>query len=135
MEISDKNRKLLLKALFAYLPYDVKVKMYNGMDTILTIGSADLISMFYGEEDEKDYICRPYLRKMEDMTREEIHELRDMFGNDVDFLDYGIHCLYTKVDRFSYEELFAILDYFFSRHLDVFGLIPKGLAYNIKTIQ
>lgn len=125
--------ELELKHLAAYLPYGLKVtkkdwakifKMDNDGTTLNCVGI--------------DYIlkvnAKPILRPLSYLTKEEVNgfsvgvrlQLRHLINNEIELFDDE-----AFLSRVSYYEL----DWLFERHFDVFGLIEKGLAIDINTLE
>ena len=81
----------------------------------------------------------PYLRPMSSMTNEEIYELREIIGKDVEITDGSIDIIDSSRKGFSFLELQAVFDWLNTNHFDYRGLIGKDLAleapkdmYNLK---
>lgn len=119
--MTQKDKELLLKDLCARLPYHIIVN-YRGanVDLTLYIRSVKL-------ED-----CKPYLRPMSLITKEELNEFKQSVCPDsIDLFDskylicptgnnYGV--------KISYQFMDSILTWLRSHHFDYNGLIEKGLA-------
>lgn len=113
--MTQEDKELLLKDLCARLPYNTKVffsiiEEDKPVELSLSIIRC-LESIPLGQN---DIVIKPYLRSMESMSEEEKEELVKEF--------WGSH---TIKDRF--EEVC----WYLSKHLDVNGLIPKGLAIEV----
>ena len=109
--MTQEQKELLLKDLCARLPYGVKVDI-NFYDTTKEL-SCDLIrDLFLGEK-----CLRPYLRPMSSMTEEEQFQLGKLLGATSFNLLKG-----------EYSSLKELLEYSYKNHIDLFGLIPMGLA-------
>ena len=100
------NKELLLKDLCARLPYHTIVK-YRNADVDLTQYARSV----------KLTECKPYLRPMSSMTEEEKFQLGRLLGATSYNLLKG-----------EYSSLKELLEYFYKKHIDLFGLIPKGFA-------
>ena len=110
--MTQEDKSLLFKDLCARLPYNTKVffsiiEEDEPVELSLSIIRC-LESIPLGQN---DIVIKPYLRSMKSMTVQEKEELVKEF--------WGSH---TAKDTF--EEL----SWYLSKHLDVNGLIPKGLA-------
>ena len=105
----QKDKELLLKDLCGRLPYgvEIQVKEWATLDTELKIGH---IQRLLNDNIE----LKPYLRSTSSITTEEKEELVKEF--------WGSH---TIKDRF--EEVC----WYLSKHFDINGLIPKGLAIEV----
>ena len=104
--MNKEDKQLLLQDLCARLPYGVICDIYNDISTIkekLLFGGVAHFA--------DDTICvRPYLRPMSSMTEEELKEFQKF--RDISPLDW----------------LTVAHDWLLSKHFDIRGLIPKGLA-------
>lgn len=110
--MTQEDKSLLFKDLSARLPYNTKVffsiiEEDEPVELSLSIIRC-LESIPLGQN---DIVIKPYLRSMESITEEEKKELIKNF--------WGSH---TAKDTF--EEL----SWYLSKHFDINGLIPKGLA-------
>jgi hypothetical protein len=140
--ITQENKELLLKDLCARLPYGVKVladcdkKFDQGL-----IGVLIRIEPYVGIDDKYQgkYLLyqygvftpsfvdevRPYLFPLSSMTEEQRKEYESLCIKDTseraDF--YGI--VFTQ--DYYYDTVESI-DYLYKNHIDIRGLIPKGLA-------
>lgn len=113
--MTQKDKSLLFKDLCARLPYNTKVffsiieedePVELSLSVIRCLESIPL--------GQNDIVIKPYLRSMKSMTAEEKEELiKNLWGS------------HTAKDAF--EEL----SWYLSKHLDVNGLIPKGLAIEV----
>lgn len=121
--MTQEDKQLLLKDLCARLPYGVKCRFETTVDTYKTIelsreGTNGILVDFdelYCYWFNEGFII-PYLRPMSSMTEEEKLKLEDM----------EFEIAHLKFTTYAHECM--ILDYLYSRHLDVRGLIPMGLA-------
>ena len=133
MTIEEKD--LLLKDLSARLPYGVKIALKNNgsyhHDNVAKRGdiTIDKLKGFTGSyfniyhsnpldwdwyDDDIDIEdIKPYLFPLSSMTEEQRNELHSLMIRD----SYGI--LYHTIDSF---------DYLYKNHIDIRGLIEKGLA-------
>lgn len=116
------DKELLLKDLCARLPYGVKMQTTYimqsgerkdiGIDILTTVEISMLIE---GAEEHK-----PYLFPLSSMTEEQKKEWRSLMIHD----SYGI--LYPTIKSF---------DYLYKNHIDIRGLIPKGLAIDCTNLN
>lgn len=67
---------------------------------------------------------KPYLFPLSSMTEEQLYELREMFGFEIEFGDGFIE----TSSRLGYSEMDVMFEYFNRNHFDYRGLIPIGLA-------
>ena len=100
----QKEKQLLLVDLYARLPYNVKVN-YNDLEGADYTLSVKLLSQFPEEK------LKPYLRPMSSMTEEERNEYNDI-----------CQC------RCHEKSAIRLTTLCYSHHLDINGLIEKGLA-------
>lgn len=134
--MTKEEKQLLLTDLCARLPYRVKVKYLYWDENkgceypvpmILDDINSDGYIRFHGDIEEgegRGYILTylPYLRPMSSMTEEERTKIASMAGH------------FNSLTK-SIEVCFAclpVVDYCCSRHLDIHGLIEKGLALEAK---
>lgn len=111
--MTQEEKELLLKDLFARLPYGAFVQFeVDGQKTIKPLTVDFLSSTWYHTE-----FIKPYLRPMSSMTEEEkiIYQSKQSI-----IFDFKNNKLY--VDNYY------SLDYLNSIHIDYRGLIEKGLA-------
>lgn len=122
--MKQEDEELLLKDLCMALPYGVICKCYhtefdewsgepfvakyNNTLKNIDVNGVFLVGGFSYEIDE----IKPYLRPMSSMTEEEIKLEREIQQD----------CLFGR------KPLITLTDFYYSRHLDVNGLIEKGLA-------
>ena len=121
MEQEDKD--LLLKDLCARLPYKVKALIpdyYGGYTSAIeSIDIDGYIKDFEGCQYEINEI-KPYLFPLSSMTEEQKKEWQSLMIRD----PYGV--LYYTI--YSY-------DYLYKNHIDIRGLIPKGLAIDCTNLN
>ena len=120
--MTQEEKDLLLRDLCARLPYGVKVQTTYimqsgerkdiGIDILTTVEISMLIE---GAEEHK-----PYLFPLSSMTEEQKKEWRSLMIHD----SYGI--LYHTIKSF---------DYLYKNHIDIRGLIPKGLAIDCTNLN
>lgn len=109
--MEENLKQLLLKDLCSRLPYGIFV--YDEID------NKSIYTISYHPHIDN---CKPYLRTMSSMTDEERTKIASMAGH------------FNSLTK-SIEVCFAclpVVDYCYSRHLDIHGLIEKGLALEAK---
>lgn len=116
--MTQEEKDLLLKDLCSRLPYGVKMNHIaddkHQPDILIGIAK-DMITL----QGPGGYECvpvehyKPYLFPISSMTAEQRKECKSLMIRD----SYGI--LYHTIESF---------DYLYKNHIDVRGLIPKGLA-------
>ena len=114
--MTQENKELLLKDLYARLPYGVKVKVkyyddnwrllaiYTNGTTYVTRDIGYPIETYFED-------CKPYFRPMSSMTEEE----KSMYEG-----------LMIGTDNISY--MLDVVDWLKAHHFDYRGLIDKSLA-------
>jgi hypothetical protein len=117
------QKELLLIDLSARLPYDPIVYVDENLPR-LKLGAATRVWEYIAV----DKPCKPYLRPMSSMTREERCEIQGIIGKDVEILDDFINIVDSSRKRFSFLELQAVYDWLNKKMFDYRGLIDKGLA-------
>lgn len=126
--MTQEEKQILLKDLCARLLYRVKLNFYaaatkeNYTCTLLGIEPNDDKSII-AKVDSGAFMfpaehIKPYLRPMSSMTDEEKTKIASMAGHFNDL---------TKAIEVCFACL-PVVDYCYSRHLDIHGLIEKGLA-------
>ena len=114
----QKEKQLLLKDLWARLPYRVICKLSDkGTDVSITevLDVGGLEYFIFGKMD-----VRPYLRPISSMTEKEMEEycnLQDKF-------------LYSS--QYPVTDAYELFDWLLEHHFDYRGLIEKGLALEAK---
>lgn len=142
------SEKLELKHLAPYLPHKLKVNIgeYSESNVDLTCGH------IYNYE---LYSIKPILRPLSDLTKitsEHLtnHDLNMLIGENngygkitIDFYDEELELTYESDSDQQYDSSKSISFYLFEKvrqellknHFDVFGLIKKGLAVDINTLN
>jgi len=129
--------KLELKHLAPYLPYKLKCEFERTYENTIEI----LVGI---EKTDKNYVClfgefgefiptqvKPILRPLSDLTKKEMKQ----FGFD-EYDGTKPHCIRKRnvwymVTSLSYCQFIDLC----SLHVDVFGLIEKGLAIDINSLK
>jgi len=136
--MTQEEKELLVKYLCMALPYNVKcnVPTYNFAMTL----TGKRLNYFcfhknewgidYSHEIEavldplndqnNDYVVKPYLRQMSSMTEEEINEYNE-------YLFYGSSIGLSSNTVTAYE----LINWLLKNHFDFLGLISKGLAIEV----
>ena len=135
--MSQDEKELLLKDLCARLPYEMYCSCQEG-DRWLTINFIADNTVHIEEYPQPKYAIedvRPYLRPVSSMTEEEMDRLFEILdidknGEDDDWIKIndctGIK-FFLPTGRWT-EEMDNALGYLRSIHIDIHGLIGKGLA-------
>lgn len=130
--MKQEDKDLLLKDLCVRLSYKTYVKTTKGIGYVYAINTSQLIELSVANDSEYwsevfniDEI-KPYLRPLSSMSDEEYEE----FG--ATRLEHQLKCLEIDEKRKAFEVGMKFdaedLEYLYSHHYDVRGLIPKGLA-------
>ena len=126
--MTQENKELLLKDLCARLPYGVKIKLGDNPN-IFDLEYRIKFAVMYGDSDKLEDILditniKPYLFPMSSMTDED-HTIYSKIWEDTGKTAYleGCHHLISTIKAYK-----AANDYLLSKHYDINGLIPKGLA-------
>ena len=129
--MTQEEKDILIKDLCARLSYGVKCQCFDEKTIASLTGIKSNTELYFDELDYKEFdgiieitYCRPYLYPLSSMTEEQLHELREMFGFEIEFGDGFIE----TSTRLGYSEMDAMFDYFNRNHFDYRGLIPMGLA-------
>jgi hypothetical protein len=113
--MTQEEKQLLIRDLCARIPYGFTIHRYSdNRDITFEPNELDEFAHFLEYSEGKEF--KPYLRSMSSMTEEEKLKLEDM----------EFEIAHLKFTTYAHECM--ILDYLYSRHLDVRGLIPMGLA-------
>lgn len=156
---SNKNKqgeeRLTIEHLAPYLPYGLKMKRENFIGELLSINKNGYltISCSNWHEHITDNRYKPILRPVTDLDKQvnyglqtyaatELFEMGDDGGYNYEF-DHGniklIQQLKTIGKYKVYHDFnfmpYAVATELFQRHFDVFGLIGKGLAIDINTLN
>lgn len=128
--MTQEDRKLLLQDLCTRLPYGVMCKTNNSDKPQRLKGIIKHHKLWWFEFDGfRSLECKPYLRSMSSMTEEERKEIgiliREKRPNPYGIINNeGVDNLLLSVSVTST----VLIDWLLSKHFDVRGLIPKGLA-------
>ena len=131
--MTQEQKSLLIKDLCARLPYGVKVQDELGRINKLVIGNADLNRLYYNDFSiySEEKLSLPYLFPLSSLTEEQKNTISQvLLDTQIEFPPYGE--LNTKgCDNLfvsSVKQSNALINYCWASHLDVSGLIEKGLA-------
>lgn len=133
--MTQEYKQLLLKDLSARLPYKVVVDYaYNAFDVHngnyikhgeKCILNCYLLDVFMSpRQNEKGEYIKPYLRSIEDMTKEEEKEYYNLcYEEERECEEFG-----AWVTRIYYHDTIESIDWLNKNHFDYRGLIPMNLA-------
>lgn len=123
--------KLELKHLAPYFPYKLKILGLNNQNKLrpLSLSSVRIASdLIYDRINEN----KPILRPLSDFnTRTYLLDCQNLDGICIEE-DLSLH---SKGFGIELREYMNIYDFLFKNHFDVFGLIEKGLAIDINTLN
>ena len=113
--MTQEDKELLLKDLCARLPYRVKIRVNDKIETAEGINILDNIVEFgtYMACDIEE--VKPYLFPMSSMTEEQCKELRKL-------INMG------QNDNNEFMRSLCRIEFYNKNHIDYRGLIEKGLA-------
>ena len=137
--MKQEDKELLLKDLYARLPYGVKVSIgLDRMNNYIEPEAENILTLYYINPQRLECVfkecwwtayigaIRPYLRPISSMTEEEKDEVKEICA---DYLDDWENAE-TVVDRWKLDAKTSYLRsaFYNSHHFDWNGLIPMGLA-------
>ena len=160
MEIESKMKQedkiLLVKDLCSRLPYGVRVcHMTSEFSGVLH--DISVLHMYEGNSDSDkpdsivDYVAdidffgdgypyeieefRPYLFPIASISSEQLKEVSEILGKEVEVFDNYLNIVDHTRNTFSYLELDALFDWFNKNHFDYRNLIEKGLAIDCTNLN
>ena len=124
--MTQKDKDLLLKDLFARLPYNVKVQYKNNICSIDTYTESNKFILIDEKRNEYPSIndklflgieeFKPYLFPLSSMTKEQS-------------MEFALLQVNTHKDGFLYVcDCANMMKWLLKNHFDIYGLIEKGLA-------
>lgn len=125
--MKQEAKELLLRDLCSRLPYGVILNCCDSIgERLIAIDEKGLINYDYDIDEVK-----PYLFPLSSMTAEQLYELREMFGFEIEFgngfIDFN--------GRLSYLEMDALFEWLDRHHFDYRELIPNGLALDASNLN
>lgn len=146
--MTEENVKLIIAEVCARLPYGLKFHFYPDKDS----KRKEVIATATGYDG--DYQCvetktegfnvrniKLYLRPMSSMTEEELKELNDKYGRIAYFFIqkppyyYGLQAQHEDIGSIEISEFSEIYVWLNAHHFDYRGLIEKGLALDLATLD
>ena len=136
--MTQEDKELLLKDLCSRLPYGVKVEsIFINPDTkehkLCGIEIFDATSLLMVRDKIGEF--KPYLFPLSSMTEEQLYELREMFGFEIEFRDGLIEVSTFHHNSLGYLEMDAMFEWFNRNQFDYRGLIEKGLAIDATNLN
>lgn len=145
--MTREQKDLLLKDLSRRLLYGVKIfaKYTDGdglgfkerVGILCQIDTDRVLGLHLENEDDYSYLyvsipeVKPYLFPLNSMIAEQLYELREMFGFEIEFgngfIDFN--------GRLSYLEMDALFEWLDKNHFDYRELIPNGLAIDASNLN
>ena len=133
--MKQENKELLLRDLCARLPYGVKVKLGDNPN-IFDLEYRIKFAVMYGDSDKLEDILdiiniKPYLFPLSSLTEEQRNNISKLLiDTQNEFLPYGELNMKGCDNLFicSVKQSNALINYCLTNHLDINGLIEKGLA-------
>ena len=133
--MKQENKELLLKDLCARLPYGVKVKLGDNPN-IFDLEYRIKFAVMYGDSDKLEDILdiiniKPYLFPLSSLTEEQRNNISKLLiDTQNEFSPYGELNMKGCDNLFicSVKQSNALINYCLTNHLDINGLIEKGLA-------
>ena len=131
------SKELLLKDLCARLPYGVichydvivpmvgKVKSYDKLKAISEFDNKPCFQFGCNREIFDFDNVKPYLFPLSSMTEEQNDSWRDAWFPD---LMTSTDVNYPESEKYLAVSHAKSLDWLYKNHIDIYGLIPKGLA-------
>jgi len=132
--MTQEKKELLLRDLCARLPYGVIIQVPELFYPQRKVNEKLVtINDLWHFNDDGTYIenVKPYLRLMSSMTDEELYELQEIVGKEVEIRDGFLYIVDSSRNSLSYLELLAVFDWLNAHHFDYRGLIDKGLAIEV----
>ena len=160
MEIKSKMKQedkiLLVKDLCSRLPYGVRV-CHVSSEISGVLHDISVLHMYEGNSDSDkpdsivDYVAdidffgdgypyeveefKPYLFPLSSISSEQLKEVSEILGKDVEIFDNYLNIVEHTRTTFSYLELDALFDWFNKNHFDYRKLIEKGLAIDCTNLN
>ena len=78
---------------------------------------------------------KPYLFPIASISSEQLKEVSEILGKDVEVFDNYLNIVEHTRNTFSYLELDALFDWFNKNHFDYRNLIEKGLAIDCTNLN
>ena len=133
--MKQEDKELLIRDLCARLPYGVKVKLGDNPN-IFDLEYRIKFAVMYGDSDKLEDILdiiniKPYLFPLSSLTEEQRNNISKLLiDTQNEFSPYGELNMKGCDNLFicSVKQSNALINYCLANHLDINGLIEKGLA-------
>lgn len=155
-KMKQEDKILLVKDLCSRLPYGVRVcHMTSEFSGVLH--DISVLHIYEGNSDSDkydsivDYVAdidffgdgypyeveefKPYLFPLSSISSEQLKEVSEILGKDVEVFDNYLNIVEHTRTTFSYLELDALFDWFNKNHFDYRNLIEKGLAIDCTNLN
>lgn len=113
--MTREEKQLLIKDLYARLPYEVLCKTEAGMKIIVSISKNNVLLVDYGFKYNLGDV-KPYLRSLLTMTEEEKEEY------------CNLQTIFLCSSQYPVTDAYKLFDWLNAHHFDYRGLIERGLA-------
>jgi hypothetical protein len=133
--MTTEQKDLLLKDLCGRLPHGVKILVNDKVETVQGINILDNVIEYDSCLSSEVEEVKPYLFPLSSMTEEQLYELREMFGFEIEFGDVLIELSTFYRSRLGYLEMDTLFEWLNKNHFDYRGLIPKGLAIDTTNLN
>lgn len=153
-KMKQEDKILLVKDLCSRLPYGVRITS-DGISGVLH--DISVLHVYEGNNDSDkpdnivDYVAyidffgdgypykvevfKPYLFPLSSISSEQLKEVSEILGKDVEIFDNYLNIVEHTRTTFSYLELDALFNWFNKNHFDYRNLIEKGLAIDCTNLN
>ena len=154
--MTKEDKILLVKDLCSRLPYGVRV-CHVASEISGVLHNMSVLHMYEGNSDSDkpdsivDYIAdidffgdgypyeveafKPYLFPLSSISSEQLKEVSEILGKDVEIFDNYLNIVEHTRNTFSYLELDALFEWFNKNHFDYRNLIERNLAIDCTNIN
>jgi hypothetical protein len=154
--MKQEDKILFVKDLCSRLPYGVRV-CHVSSEFSGVLHNISVLHMYEGNDDSDkpdsivDYVSdidffgdgypyeveefKPYLFPLSSISSEQLKEVSEILGKDVEIFDNYMNIVEHTRNTFSYLELDALFDWFNKNHFDYRNLIEKGLAIDCTNLN
>ena len=155
-KMKQEDKILLVKDLCSRLPYGFRV-CHMASEFSGVLHDISVLHMYEGNSDSDkydsivDYVAdidffgdgypyeveefKPYLFPLSSISSEQLKEVSEILGKDVEIFDNYLNIVEHTRTTFSYLELDALFDWFNKNHFDYRNLIEKGLAIDCTNLN